>query len=318
MGRYFIRRILQFIPVFLGATLLIFALVFALPGDPIRALAGDRPQPASVTQELRDRYNLNDPLLVQYGKYVGFIRQDDSGEFEGLLQFDFGTDFRGREVTEIMADKLPVSIKLALFAFTFETILGLLAGILAGLRKGSFLDNLVLVSTVAVISIPIFVLGFIAQLGIGVGLGWLPIAGIRSGWVSYVMPGIVLGSVSLAYIARLTRTSLVENLRTDYVRTATAKGLKRGRVVGIHTMRNSMIPVITYLGIDLGNLMSGAIVTETIFNLPGIGREVFLAVQRQEGTVVVGIVTFLVLIYMISNLLVDFMYAILDPRIRYE
>ena len=318
MGRYFIRRVLQFIPVFIGATLLIFSLVFALPGDPIRALAGDRPQPQSVQDQLRDEYNLDDPLLVQYGKYIGFIRQDDSGEFDGLLQGNFGTDFRGRPVNEIMADKLPVSIKLALFAFVFETILGLLAGVLAGLRKGSFIDNLVLLSTVAVISIPIFVLGFIAQLTIGVELGWLPIAGIRNGWVSYVLPGIVLGSVSLAYIARLTRTSLVENLRTDYVRTATSKGLARGRVVGIHTMRNSMIPVVTYLGIDLGNLMSGAIVTETIFNLPGIGREVFLAVQRQEGTVVVGIVTFLVLIYMVSNLLVDFLYAALDPRIRYE
>jgi oligopeptide transport system permease protein len=318
VGRYFIRRVLQFIPVFIGATLLIFSLVFALPGDPIRALAGDRPQPQSVQDQLRDEYNLDDPLLVQYGKYIGFIRQDDSGEFDGLLQGNFGTDFRGRPVNEIMADKLPVSIKLALFAFVFETILGLLAGVLAGLRKGSFIDNLVLVSTVAVISIPIFVLGFIAQLTIGVELGWLPIAGIRNGWVSYVLPGIVLGSVSLAYIARLTRTSLVENLRTDYVRTATSKGLARGRVVGIHTMRNSMIPVVTYLGIDLGNLMSGAIVTETIFNLPGIGREVFLAVQRQEGTVVVGIVTFLVLIYMVSNLLVDFLYAALDPRIRYE
>lgn len=318
MGRYFVRRLLQFIPVFLGATLLIFTLVFALPGDPIRALAGERPQPQSVQDQLRDEYNLDDPLLVQYGKYIGFVRDDDTGTFNGLLQLDFGENFRGREVWEIMTEKLPVSIRLAGFAFVFETILGLLAGILAGLRKGSFLDNLVLVTTVAVISIPIFVLGFIAQLAVGVELGWLPIAGIRSGWVSYVLPGIVLGSVSLAYIARLTRTSLVENLRTDYVRTATAKGMSRRRVVGIHTMRNSLIPVITYLGIDLGALMSGAIVTETVFNLPGIGREVFLAVKAQEGTVVVGIVTFLVLIYMVSNLLVDFMYAALDPRIRYE
>ena len=318
MGRYFIRRVLQFIPVFVGATLLIFALVFALPGDPIRALAGERPQPESVQRQLRDQYNLDDPLLVQYGKYLGVVRDDDTGSYNGLLQGEFGTNFRGRPVSEIMAEKLPVSIRLALFAFVFETILGLLAGVLAGLRKGSFIDNLVLVSTVAVISIPIFVLGFLAQLGIGVELGLLPIAGLRSGWVSYVLPAIVLASVSLAYIARLTRTSLVENLRTDYVRTATAKGLPRGRVVGIHTMRNSMIPVVTYLGIDLGNLMSGAIVTETIFNLPGIGREVFLAVKAQEGTVVVGIVTFLVLVYMVSNLLVDFLYAALDPRIRYE
>lgn len=318
MGRYFIRRVLQFIPVFIGATLLIYALVFALPGDPIRALAGERPQPPAVQQALRDRYNLDDPLLVQYGKYIGVVSQDAERGFDGLLQGNFGTNFRGREVTEIMKDKLPVSIRLALVAFVIETFLGLLAGILAGLRKASFIDNLVLVSTVTVISVPIFVLGFVAQLTFGLSLGWFPIAGVRSGWMSYALPGIVLASVSLAYVARLTRTSLVENLRTDYVRTATSKGLRRGRVVGIHTMRNSMIPVVTYLGIDLGNLMSGAIVTETIFNLPGVGREVFLAVQAQEGTVVVGIVTFLVLVYMVSNLLVDFLYAALDPRIRYE
>lgn len=318
MGRYFIRRILQFIPVFLGATLLIFALVFALPGDPIRALAGERPQPQSVQDQLRDEYDLDDRLMVQYGKYIGFLRDDDSGTFNGLLQGNFGKNFRGRAVSEIMSEKLPVSARLAGLAFVLETIMGLLAGILAGLRKGSFIDNLVLVTTVAVISIPIFVLGFIAQLVVGVKFGLLPIAGLRSGWVSYLLPAFVLASVSLAYIARLTRTSLVENLRSDYVRTATAKGMGRGRVVGIHTMRNSLIPVVTYLGIDLGNLMSGAIVTETVFNLPGIGREVFLAVKAQEGTVVVGIVTFMVLIYMVANLLVDFMYAALDPRIRYE
>ena len=132
------------------------------------------------------------------------------------------------------------------------------------------------------------------------------------------MPAFVLGSVSLAYIARLTRTSLVENLRSDYVRTATSKGLSRGRVIGIHTLRNSMIPVVTFLGIDLGNLMGGAIITETIFNIPGIGRQIYLSVLNQEGTVVVGLTTFLVLVFMVSNLLVDLLYGVLDPRIRYE
>lgn len=317
MGRYFIRRVLQFVPVFFGATFLIFALVFAIPGDPIRALSGDKPMPEGVRQELRDRYNLDDPLPVQYGKYLGVVPDERQG-FSGIIQGDFGADFRGRDVTEIMADRIPVTVKLALGAFAFEAVVGLIAGVLAGLRKGSFLDNLVLLSTIMVISIPIFVLGFIAQLVVGLELGLLPIAGIRNGWVSYVLPSIVLGSISLAYIARLTRTSLAENLRSDYVRTAKAKGLSRPRVVGIHTLRNSMIPVITFLGVDLGSLMGGAIITETIFNLPGVGREVFQAVLRQEGTVVVGLVTFLVLVYMVSNLFVDFLYAVLDPRIRYE
>mgnify|MGYP001086914660 FL=1 len=208
--------------------------------------------------------------------------------------------------------------RLALLAFGFEVVLGILAGILAGVRKGGFMDSLVLISTLAVIAIPIFVLGFLAQLLLGVRFHWFPVSGVQQGLYSYLLPAMVLGSVSLAYIARLTRTSLVENLRADYVRPATSKGLSRRRVVGIHTLRNSMIPVVTFLAIDLGSLMGGAIITETIFNIPGLGRAVFEGVQRQEGTVVVGIVTFLVVVYMVANLLVDVLYAVLDPRIRYE
>ena len=307
MGRYLTRRTLQIIPVFVGTTFLIFALVFAIPGDPIRALAGERPLAESTYQELRDRYNLDDPLLVQYGKYMG-----------GLVQGDFGSDFRGREVTDIMAERFPVTIRLTLFAFAFELVLGLLAGVLAGLRRGSFVDNLVLVTTVAVVSIPVFVLGFTAQILFGVKLGWLPIAGLYQGWTSYLLPGMVLGALSLAYVARLTRTSLVENLRADYVRTATAKGMPRSRVVGRHALRNSLIPVVTFLGVDLGALMGGAIVTEGIFNIPGVGQQVFLSIQQQESTVVVGIVTALVLVFILANLLVDVLYAVLDPRIRYD
>jgi oligopeptide transport system permease protein len=307
LGRYLVRRMLQFVPVFFGATLLIFVMVWAIPGDPIRALAGDRVMAQSVQNELRSRYNLDDPLLIQYGKYINNV-------FHG----DFGEDFRGRPVWDLMKQRLPITIRLALLAFGFELVIGILAGILAGVRKGGFMDTLVLVSTLVVIAIPIFVLGFLAQLLIGVQFHWLPVSGVQNGLKSYLLPAMVLGSVSLAYIARLTRTSLVENLRSDYVRTATAKGLSRRRVVGIHTFRNSMIPVVTYLAIDLGALMGGAIITETIFNIPGIGRAVFEGVQRQEGTVVVGIVTFLVVVYMIANLLVDILYAVLDPRIRYD
>jgi oligopeptide transport system permease protein len=307
LGRYLIRRLLQFVPVFFGATFLIFAMVFALPGDPIRALSGERPQPESVRQELTERYNLDDPLMVQYAKYIG-----------NVLQGDFGTDFRGREVSEIMKERIPRTARLALIAFVFEIFLGITAGILAGLRQKGFADTLVLVTTLTVISIPIFVLGFIAQIYLGLELGWFPVAGIQQGWYSYLLPGIVLGSVSLAYVARLTRASLVENLRGDYVRTATAKGLSRRRVVGIHTLRNSLIPVITFLGVDLGALMGGAIVTESVFNIPGLGGLVFDAIVRQEGTIVVGVATFLVVVYMLTNLLVDVLYAVLDPRIRYE
>jgi ABC-type dipeptide/oligopeptide/nickel transport system permease component len=305
MGRYVAGRLLQAIPVFFGATFLVFAMVFAIPGDPIRALAGERSVDREALVELRDRYNLNDPLPVQYAKYVG-----------GLATGDFGETFRGRPVSDIMAQTFPVTLRLALAAFIFEAVLGLIAGVLAGLRRGSFMDNLVLVSTTFVVAIPVFVLGFVAQLVLGVQLGWFPIAGIQEGWYSYILPAMVLGSVSLVYIARLTRTSLVENLRSDYIRTAEAKGLPRRRVVGRHALRNSLIPVVTFLGVDFGALMAGAIITETIFNIPGVGREVYLAIQGQEGPVVVGIVTAGILIFIVMNLVVDILYAVLDPRIR--
>ncbi len=307
MGRYIARRLLLTIPVLFGATFLIFAMVYALPGDPIAALAGDRPLAPAVVAELKDRYNLNDPLYQQYGKYMA-----------GLLRGDLGTDFAGRPVTGTVSERLPVTIKLALVAIVFEAIIGLVAGILAGIRKDSFFDNLVLVSTIAVVSIPVFVLGFLSQITLGLRFNLFPISGISEGLYSYLLPGFVLAALSVAYVARLTRTSLVENLRNDYVRTARAKGLPKRTVVGKHAMRNSLIPVVTFLGADLGALLSGAIVTEGIFNIPGLGRTVFQAVQSGEGAVVVGIVTLFIFFYILFNLVVDVLYAALDPRIRYE
>lgn len=321
MGRYFIRRVLQFIPVMLAATFLVYAAVFSLAGDPIRALGGDKPLPASAVAQLRDEYDLDDPLIVQYGKYMGFLVDDDDGKRSGLLTGDFGTTLgrTPRPVREVLDNKIGVTARLAVTAFAIEAVLGIGLGILAALRKGGFFDTFVRGTTVMLISVPIFVIALIAQWTFGVRLGWLPVAGInRHGWVGYVMPAFILASTSLAYIARLARTSLIENLRSDYVRTARAKGLSNRRTVGLHALRNSLIPVITFLALDLGALMGGAIITETVFNIPGIGREVFEAIHRQDGAVVVGVVTFLLLIYMVSSLVVDLLYALLDPRIRYE
>jgi peptide/nickel transport system permease protein/oligopeptide transport system permease protein len=298
---------LQAIPVFFGATFLIFAMVFAIPGDPIRALAGEQPLAERTVQAMRDRYNLDDPLPVQYGKYM-----------LNIAQGDFGETFNGRPVADIMRQRFPITLRLAVVAFVFEFVIGLTAGVVAGIKRRSWLDSGVLLLTTLIVAVPVFVFGFVAQLVFGVQLGLLPIAGIRDGWLSYILPGLVLGSVSLAYIARLTRTSLIENLRADYVRTARAKGLSARRVVGRHALRNSLIPVVTFLGLDVGLMMSGAIVTEGIFNIPGVGGEVFRAITAQEGPVVVGIVTALVLIFILVNLVVDLLYAVLDPRIRYD
>jgi oligopeptide transport system permease protein len=307
MGRYVARRLLLTIPVLLGASFLIFAMVYALPGDPIRALAGDRPLAPAVEAQLRADFNLNDPLAVQYVKYLG-----------DLVQGDLGTDFRGRAVTETIEQRLPVTAKLTLVAVLFETIIGLLAGVLAGIRRNGIFDNVVLISTTLIISIPILVLGFMSQYFLGLKWGIFPIAGINQGWYSYLLPGLVLASSSLAYVARLTRTSIAENMKADYVRTAKAKGLPNRTVITRHTLRNSLIPVVTFIGADIGALLGGAIVTEAVFNIPGIGRAVFDAVRGQEGAVVVGIVTLMVFFFVFFNLVVDVLYAVLDPRIRYD
>ena len=310
MGRYILRRLLQMIPVVIGATFLIYAMNFALPGDPVRALGGERPLPEEVQQQIRDRYNLDDPLVVQYGKYMANVFQGDLGESLAVR--------RGTDVSDIIADTWPVTVRLALVAFAFEIVIGIGAGVVAALRRGSFVDNLLRLSTIAVVSIPIFVIGLVGQIVFGLWLGWFPVAGTRAGWVSYILPGFVLAAISLAYVTRITRNSLMENLRADYVRTATAKGLPRRRVVGRHALRNSMIPVVTFLAFDIGTLLSGTIVTEGIFNLNGIGGIVYDAIRQQDGTVVVGIVTMFVLIYVFANLIVDILYAALDPRIRYD
>jgi ABC-type dipeptide/oligopeptide/nickel transport system permease component len=317
MGRYTARRVLQMIPVFLGATLLLYAMVYLIPGDPIRALFGERQVAESTIVELRNRYNLDDPFFVQYGKYMGLVPDDEDG-WSGVLQGDFGQDFRGRPVIDIVSQRFPPTLRLAIGAVIVESVIGVLAGIVAAIRRRSFWDSLVLVSTTFLVAVPLFVSASVAQLLFGLRLGWFPIAGLNNGAMSYVLPIIMLASISLAYAARLTRTSMVENSRTDYVRTARAKGLHTQRVIGRHVLRNSLIPVVTFLGVDFGNLLGGAIITETIFNIPGIGRAVFESVNQREGAVVVGIVTLLVLVYLIANLIVDLLYGVLDPRIRYE
>ncbi|WP_066904084.1 ABC transporter permease [Millisia brevis] len=307
MTRYVIRRLLLAIPVLIGASFLIFAMVYALPGDPIRALAGDRPLTPAVQAQLRAQYNLDDNLFVQYAKYIG-----------ALLQGNLGTDFSGRPVLDIIEQRLPVTIRLTIVAVVFETMFGIIAGVLAALNRGRFLDNLVLVSTTVLVAVPVFVLGFIAQYTFGFKLGWFPIAGINQGWYSYLLPGLVLAALSMAYVARLTRTAMVEAMRADYIRTARAKGVGERRIVFRHALRNSLIPVVTFIGADIGTLLGGAIVTESVFNLPGLGRAIYDSVRAQEGAVIVGIVTLMVFFYIFFNLVVDVLYAVIDPRIRYE
>jgi oligopeptide transport system permease protein len=308
MGRYVARRLLQMIPVFLGTTLLIFLMVYSLPGDPVRALWGDRPADPVAMAAIKHEFWFDRPVMLQYWHYLSNI-------FTG----DFGRSFvTGRQVSDILGDAFPVTIRLAFVAFAIEIVVGLALGLLAGLRRDKIADKLVLVITLLLISVPIFVLGYVFQTVFGNNLGWVtPTVQDSTDYTQLILPGVVLGSLSFAYVARLTRTSIVENSRADYIRTAVAKGLPKRRVIGVHLLRNSLIPVVTFLGTDLGALMGGAIVTEGIFNVHGIGNELYRSINQSDNATVVGIVTVLVIVYLVTSLLVDLLYAVLDPRIRY-
>lgn len=307
MLRFILRRALQVIPVFFGATLLVYFLVFSMSGSPIDALSGGKPISPAVVAELTAQYHLDQPFIVQYGIYL-----------KNLVTFNLGTSFSGRPIAAIVAQAFPVTARLAVMALAFEAVFGVTFGVIAGLRKGKLFDGTVLIASLVVIAVPIFVLGFLLQFVVGVKLAWTkPTVGSAADWGDLLLPAIVLGLVSFAYVLRLTRTSILENMNADYVRTATAKGLSRRRVVVVHILRNSLIPVVTFLGADLGALMGGAIVTEGIFNVPGVGNTLYKAVLAGEGPMVVSIVSILVLVFVLANLLVDLLYAWLDPRIRY-
>jgi oligopeptide transport system permease protein len=304
MGQYIVRRILQMIPVIIGSTFLIFAMNFALPGNPAEGRCGERPCSPAYVAKFTEEYHLDKPLLVQYAYYLG-----------KLVQGDLGTNFYGNKVADELLLRYPTTIKLAVIAIVFEIVIGIASGVLAGIRRGKFLDNLVLVSTLLIISIPIFVIGGLSQLIFGVRLGIFPVTATAGTMNQLILPGLVLGLLSVAYVSRLTRANLVENMRSDYVRTAKAKGLTPSRIVGVHTLRNSLIPVITYIGADFGTLMGGAIVTERIFNINGVGGFIFRSIHQQDGVSVVGAVVCLVIIFLLMNLLVDLLYGVLDPRI---
>lgn len=308
MLRYIGRRLLQTIPVFFGATFLIFAMVYLMPGDPVAALGGDRGLTEAAAAQIRAEYHLDQPFWMQYLLYL-----------KGVFTLDFGKSFNQQPVIDVMARAFPTTIALAIYALSIESIFGITLGVIAGVRRGGWFDSTILVFSLLLISVPTFVLGFVLQFLLGFKLGVLPVTASASvNMASLTMPAMVLGGVSLAYVIRLTRQSVSENVSADYVRTARAKGLANRAVMTRHILRNSLIPVATFLGGDLGALMGGAIITEGIFNINGVGGTLWQAIRLGEAPTVVSITTVLVLVYILANLIVDLLYAVLDPRIRYE
>lgn len=304
---YILRRILQVIPVFFGATLLIYFMVFAMPGDPIAALFGDRPPNPAVLEAIRAQYHLDDPFVVQYFYYI-----------TGVLRGDLGTTFSGQSVAEVLARTLPVTARLAIMAIAIEFTLAIIIGTVSALRKGGVFDNTALVVALIFVALPIFVLCFLSQYFLAIQLGWFrPTVGAQSDWGDLILPALVLAFSLYATSMRLMRGSVIDTLNQDWVRTAYSKGLPRRRVIPVHVLRNSLIPVITNSATAFGVLLVGATVTEGIFNVPGVGNTLFQAVLRQENVTVVSFVTVFVILYLLVNLFVDLLYGLLDPRIRY-
>ncbi|MFK3679924.1 ABC transporter permease [Microbacterium sp. NPDC090218] len=307
MLAYTLRRLLQLIPVFFGATLLIYALVFLMPGDPIAALFGDKPPSPQLLATIRAQYHLDDPFLVQYFYYI-----------TGVFQGDMGNTFSGESVSTVLARTLPITGRLAIMAIAIEFTLAIIIGSLSALRKGKLFDHASLIVSLVFLSMPIFVVAFLAQYFLAIKLGWFrPTVGGQNDWGDLWLPAIVLGLSLYATSMRLMRGSVLDTLNQDWVRTAYGKGLSRNRVFPVHVLRNSLIPVITNSATNFGVLLVGATVTEYIFNIPGVGQTLFQATLRHEGPTIVSFVTVFVIIYVLVNLLVDLLYGLLDPRIRY-
>jgi oligopeptide transport system permease protein len=307
MARYVVRRLLQMVLVLLGASIVLFVSLYIVPGDPVSTQAGEGRQLDDSTRRLLERrYHLDQPVPQQYFHYVNRLVHGDMGE---------SIRFR-RPVNDILAEKLGNTVKLGLAAIALQIVIGLIAGIIAAIFRYSFLDVLVTLSTTIAIGIPTFVIGLALQQAFAINLHWLPLQGTRGGAKSIILPALTLAAVDAALVARLMRGTMLEVLRADYIRTATAKGLSKRVVIFKHALRNSIIPVLTYLGIAFGVLLGGALITETIFNWDGVGLALVSAIQSQDNPIVLGVVTYGVAVFVLVNLLVDLSYAVLDPRIR--
>lgn len=304
--RYLIRRILLTIPVLLGVATLVFALIHLVPGDPAQAMLGDSASAADVA-DLRSRLGLDRPLLEQYARFMS-----------GLVQGDLGTSFRtSQPVLIAIAERVPATVELALASMLVAMLVAMPLGIIAAVRRGTPVDYMAMTIALFGISIPNFWLGPMLAIVFAVQLGWLPVSG-RGGWESLVLPAISLGAALAAILARMTRASLLEELRELYVRAAQARGVSRARAVLAHALRNSLIPLVTILGLQFGAVLTGAVITETIFAWPGVGRLLIQSISFRDYPLVQGCILLIAITYVTVNLITDLVYGVLDPRIRYD
>ncbi|MEM1254416.1 MAG: ABC transporter permease [Cyanobacteria bacterium P01_H01_bin.21] len=336
MGRYILKRLLQLVPVLLGISLLVFAFLHLIPGDPALVLLGDRANPEQVAA-LRERMGLNEPLPLQYLSFLG-----------NLLRFDLGESiFTGIPIWDEIKLRWPATFELSVIAMLIALILGIPAGVIAAVRKNSLIDNLTMSGSLLGVSMPVYWLGLLLVYFFAVNLQWLPPSGrigieignnfepitgffifdalvqgnfaaLKNILAHLVLPAITLSTIPLAILARITRSAMLEVLSQDYIRTARAKGLLELLVIGKHALKNAMLPVVTIVGLEFGTLLGGAILTETIFSWPGIGKWIYEGILQRDYPVVQGGVVFVAFVFVLVNLLVDISYAFLDPRIQYK
>ncbi len=306
MSKYLIRRLIMILPVIIGVSLVVFFMVRAIPGDPAQALAGERADEETVAM-IRARFGLDQPLPVQYWVFIS-----------NALQGDLGRSTRTRRpVAAEIAEMFPNTIKLATAAMAVAVVVGVSAGILSAVKKDTWVDNLSMFIALFGVSMPVFWLGLMLMLVFSVRLNWLPTAGMGT-WAHFILPAITLGMSSAAIMARMTRSSMLEVLRQDYIRTARSKGLAEFRIVNKHALKNALIPVVTVLGLQFGTLLGGSVLTETVFAWPGIGRMMVESIMARDYPVVQGAVLTVSLTFIVMNLIVDVLYVYLDPAIKYD
>ena len=303
MLQYILNRFAQLIPVILGIILLTFILMYVVPGDPVLSMVGERYDEETL-ERLREQFHLNEPLWKQFGHYIW-----------GLLHGDLGVSFiTGQPVAEMIAQRFPATMLLAVGAMVVSVLLGISIGVVSSLKPHSWLDRTSMVVALIGISAPVFWVGLLLVIGAR-SLGWPYLIGY--GCLPYlILPAITLGTRSAAFLARVTRANMLEVLNQDYVRTAKAKGLPGLIVIFKHALKNTMIPIITIIGVDFGSYLSGAVLTESIFNWPGVGRLALNAIMQRDFPVIQGAVLVTALVFVTANFIVDLLYGFIDPRIR--
>ncbi len=304
MAAYLIRRLIQSALILLGVSFVTFFLLFVLPADPVRQIAGRSATPATV-ESIRQQLGLDQPFIVQYGRYLG-----------GLVQGDFGRSYLQKtEVAELIRSRLPASLLLMAGAIACELVLGLAMGIVAALTRGRFADTALMMTSFVTVSAPQFVVSLLMLYVFAVKLGWFPIGGYGT-FAHLVLPALTLGILGSGWYSRMMRSSMIDVLRADFIRTARAKGLSRTRVVLRHALPNAVLPIIAMIGIDIGIFMGGIVVVESVFGWPGIGQLAWQAIQRIDIPIIMGVTLVSACAIVIGNLLADLIAPFIDPRIK--